>query len=262
MMHPGIALALAAIAFWDAARLLAGRLGDGMATLPLAVVIAVLAWPAARRLYRGVAAPVAPALLCAIFAAYALAALVAPPLVRMGVAVAGLVLILRSAARDDLPAMPAICLGLLALPVLPSLEFFLAYPLRLVSATLTAGLLRMNGINVAVEGVALAWNDERLLFDAACAGVKMLWAALLLVSAIALACRFAPLRYTRALVLAVVLTIAANALRAASLFYLENGFVPQLGGSIAHEAVGFAAFVMVACALAAMVMPRERRMLA
>lgn len=261
-MRPGIALALAAIAFWDAARLLAGRLGDGMAAVPLAAVIAMLAWPVVRGLRRGTVSPVSPVLLCAIFAAYALAALIAPPLVRMGVAVAGLVLILRAAAGDDLPAAPAIGLGLLALPVLPSLEFFLAYPLRLVSATLTAVLLRMNGINVGVDGVALAWNGERLLFDAACAGVKMLWAALLLVSAIALAARFAPLRYARALVLAVVLTIFANALRAASLFYLENGFVPQLGGPVAHEAVGIAAFVMVAGALAAMVMPRDRRILA
>lgn len=261
-MHPGIALALAAIAFWDAAALLAGRLGDGMAAAPLAALIAVLAWPVMRRLRQGAAAPVSPILLCAIFAGYGLASLAAPPLVRMGVAVAGLVLILRAAARDGLPAAPAIGLGLLALPVLPSLEFFLAYPLRLVSATLTAALLRMNGINVGVDGVALAWNGERLLFDAACAGVKMLWAALLLVSAIALAARFAPLRYARALVLAVALTIAANALRAASLFYLENGFVPQLGGPIAHEAVGIAAFVMVAAVLAAIVMPRNRSLFA
>ncbi|WP_162184700.1 archaeosortase/exosortase family protein [Sphingomonas hengshuiensis] len=257
-MHPGIAVALAALAFWDAVRLLAGRLGDGMAAVPLAAVLAALAWPALRRLRRGTAVPVSPKLLCAILAAYLLVALATPPLVRMAVAVAGLVLILRAAARDDLPAAPAIGLGLLALPVLPSLEFFLAYPLRLVSATLTAGLLRMNGINVGVDGVALAWNGERLLFDAACAGVKMLWAALLLVSAIALAARLAPLHYARALMLAVALTIFANALRAASLFYLENGFVPRLSGMVAHEAVGIAAFAMVAAALAAMVMPSKK----
>lgn len=261
-MHPGIALTLAAIAFWDAARLLAGRLGDGMAAVPLAAVIAVLAWPALGRLRRGTAVPVSSKLMCGILAAYLLAALAAPPLVRMAVAVAGLVLILRASARDDLPAAPAIVLGLLALPVLPSLEFFLAYPLRLLSATLTATLLRMNGINVVVDGVALAWNGERLLFDAACAGVKMLWAALLLVSAIALAARLAPLRYARAVILAVVLTIFANALRAASLFYLENGFVPQLSGVVAHEAVGIAAFMMVAAALAAMVMPSRKALFA
>jgi exosortase/archaeosortase family protein len=258
-MHPGFALALAALAFWDAARLLAGRLGDGMAALPLTAVIGMLAWPVLRRLRGGTAVPVSPGLLCAVFAAYLLAALAAPPLVRMAVAVAGLVLILRAAAREDLPAAPAIGLGLLALPVLPSLEFFLAYPLRLVSAMLTAMLLRMNGINVGVDGVALAWNGERLLFDAACAGVKMLWAALLLVSAIALAARFAPLPYVRALLLAVVLTIFANALRAASLFYFEHGFVPQLSGLVGHEAVGIAAFVMVAAALATIVMPKGRR---
>ncbi|QNA85154.1 exosortase/archaeosortase family protein [Sphingomonas sp. So64.6b] len=257
LMHPAFALALAALAFWDAVRLLAGRLGDGLTWLPLSAVAVALAWPVVRKLAVGQARPVSPALPCVIFASYGLAALTAPPLVRMGITVVGLVLILRDAAGDDLPAAPAIGLGLLALPVLPSLEFFLAYPLRLVSATLTAGLLAMNGINVGVDGVALDWNGDRLLFDAACAGVKMLWAALLLVSAIALVARFGPLKYARAMALAVILTIAANALRAASLFYLENGFVPRLSGPVAHEAVGIAAFMMVAGLLAAMVAPRR-----
>ena len=78
-------------------------------------------------------------------------------------------------------------------------------------------------------------------------------------AAIALAARFAPLRYARALVLAVVLTIFANALRAASLFYFENGFVPQLSRLVGHEVVGIAAFVMVAASLAKIVMPKGRR---
>jgi exosortase/archaeosortase family protein len=258
-MHPVLALALAALAFWDAGRLLAGRLGDGLTWLPLAMVAAALIWPMARKLHDGKAGAVPPMLLCAIFAGYGLAALTAPPLIRMSIAVAGLVLILRQAAGGDFPVAPAFGLGLLALPVLPSLEFFLAYPLRLVSAMLTAGLLRLGGINVGVDGVALNWNGDRLLFDAACAGVKMLWAALLLVSAIALAARFTPSRYARAIGLAIVLTIAANALRAASLFYVENGFVPRLNGPFAHESVGIAAFIMAATALVALVAPRMEK---
>jgi exosortase/archaeosortase family protein len=90
----------------------------------------------------------------------------------------------------------------------------------------------------------------------------MLWAALLLVSAIALAARLAPLPYARALILAIGLTIFGNALRAASLFYLENGFVPQLRGVVAHEAVGIAAFIIVAAMLAAMVMPSKKALFA
>ncbi|MES2055183.1 MAG: exosortase/archaeosortase family protein [Pseudomonadota bacterium] len=256
-MRPVFALALAALAFWDAGRLLAGRLGDGLTWLPLTLVVATLSWPVIRKTRKGCARPVSPVLLCTLFSIYCLAALTAPSLVRIGIAVTGLVLILRDAAGDDLPAAPAIGLGVLALPVLPSLEFFLAYPLRLVSAMLTATLLRLGGINVGVEGVALDWHGDRLLFDAACAGVRMLWAALLLVSAIAIAARFTPMRYARALGLAVMLTIAANALRAASLFYVENGFVPQLSGPFTHEAVGIAAFVMSAAALTTMVAPRR-----
>lgn len=259
-MHPGLALTLAVLAFWDAGRLLAGRLGDGLTWLPLAMVAAALIWPMARKLRDGQASAVSPTLLCTIFAGYGLAALTMPPLIRMGIAVVGLVLILRQAAGNDFPVAPAFGLGLLALPVLPSLEFFLAYPLRLVSAILTAALLRLGGINVGVDGVALDWNGDRLLFDAACAGVKMLWAALLLVSAIALTARFTPSRYAHAIGLAIVLTIAANALRAASLFYVENGFVPRLNAPFAHEAVGIAAFIMAAGALVAMVAPRARKL--
>jgi hypothetical protein len=35
-------------------------------------------------------------------------------------------------------------------------------------------------------------------------------------------------------------------LRAASLFYVESGFIPMLHGPVVHEAVGLAAFAFVA----------------
>lgn len=56
------------------------------------------------------------------------------------------------------------------------------------------------------------------------------------------------------------LTIAGNAIRAASLFYVENGFVAHLSGPIAHEAVGIVSFGLLALATAVAVAPRRWRL--
>jgi hypothetical protein len=68
----------------------------------------------------------------------------------------------------------------LALPVLPSLQFTLGYPMRVISATLAVGLLQAQGLMVARQGTFLLWRDEMVQFDAPCSGVSMLWASLLL----------------------------------------------------------------------------------
>ena len=122
---------------------------------------------------------------------------------------------------------------------------------------LTVALLRLNGVDVGLQGVALDWHGQVLLFDGPCSGVRMLWAALLLASLIALARGFGPWRYVRMLALAVAIAVAGNALRAASLFYLENDFIPQLSGPIAHEAVGIVAFLLLAAATVSVSQPRR-----
>jgi exosortase/archaeosortase family protein len=87
----------------------------------------------------------------------------------------------------------------------------------------------------------------------------MLWAALLLASLTALVGRFTPLRYLGTLAIAVTLAVIGNALRAASLFYVENGFVPSMRGQTAHEAVGIMAFALLAAATLAATATRVRR---
>ena len=54
------------------------------------------------------------------------------------------------------------------------------------------------------------------------------------------------LRFALLLLGAVAVAIVGNALRAASLFYVESGFIPMLHGPVVHEAVGIAAFAFVA----------------
>lgn len=258
-LDPRLALILAPWLFWDAWRLLAGRFGDGLSALPLALVGLAVAAPAVRRIAAGEARPVPLLPLSLALAGYIAATLAGPALAQAAVASLAMVLLCRHVAGDRLAWPPLAGLALLALPVLPSLDFYLAYPMRLAGAVLTAALLRLNGIAVGVDGIALNWNGSLLLFDAACSGVRMLWASLFLVSGVGLVAGFGPGRYARALVLAIALAIAGNAVRAASLFYVENGFVERLQGPVAHEAVGLAAFLLLALALLACVAPRPGR---
>lgn len=257
MMPVRTALLLFALACWDAWRLLAGRVEDGTGLLLVLVLGGGLAGSAARaESGRTVRATVVGLLLMA----YAVAAITGPALLQIGLAVMGMVLIARRAFASALPPLPLLGLATLTLPILPTLDFLLAWPLRRLSALLTAGLLRMNGFTVRVEGVALDWQGKQLLFDAACSGIRMLWASLLIAHVLALVRRFDARRYAQALILGVLCAVAGNALRAASLFYLENGFVTPLQGPVAHEAVGIAAFVLLGLALAWTLRPGRERL--
>jgi hypothetical protein len=84
-LDPRIALALAPWLFWDAWRLLAGRFGDGLSALPLALVGLAAAWPALRRIAAGTARPVPLAGLSLALALYVAATLAGPALVRAAV---------------------------------------------------------------------------------------------------------------------------------------------------------------------------------
>jgi exosortase len=244
-MPARIALVVVMATCWDAWRLLAGRVEDAAGATMLLVLLGGVGWRL-WRMRRGtrISAP----MLAGLLAAYAVATWTGPALLQVGAAVMAVTILLWGDARPA-QRLPVIGAALLALPILPTLDFLLAYPLRRISVLITAALLRMNGMGVSVEGVALEWHGQRLLFDGPCSGVKMLWAALMLASLIAFAQGAGLVRYAGLLAIAVAAAVVGNALRAASLFYLENGFITPLQGPVAHEAVGIAAFAMLALAI-------------
>jgi exosortase/archaeosortase family protein len=255
-----IRLALMAAAYWGAWIELALRLRNSEAAASLVLVALAVAAPALLRLARGerlLAVPLATAGL--LLALYVVACFAAPPIAQMAVAVVALLHALFRAGHDGRLPPALVGLALLALPVLPTLEFYLAFPLRLASAGLTASLLQASGLAVSVEGVALRWGDRLIQFDAPCSGVHMLWAALFLASAVGFLDRFGLARYLAALAVALVLAIAGNALRAASLFYVESGIVTTGMPAAAHDAIGLAAFAMTAMAFVAIVRLRPWR---
>jgi exosortase/archaeosortase family protein len=135
----------------------------------------------------------------------------------------------------------------LTLPVLPSLQFTLGYPMRVASAALTAGLLQAHGLAaVRAQSTFLIWRDEFIQFDAPCSGVNMMWAGMLLTLMGCVLLRLGMLKVILAVALSVAFAIAANVLRASSLFYVE--LVRQAPGWW-HEGIGIIAFVMAAGAM-------------
>ncbi len=143
--------------------------------------------------------------------------------------------------------IPTLGLLLLSLPVIASLQFFLGYPLRVLSATLAAPLLQMSGFDVMVEGTCLRWGHRLIFVDAPCSGIRMLWTGMLLSMAAASYFELTPWRTVASAFLAGSAVMLGNVMRCAALFFPEAGIVeiPHW----CHDAVGLMAFGGVAAAV-------------
>jgi exosortase/archaeosortase family protein len=256
-VNPVLALLAIGAACWHGWRELAARVNGFGELLPLSLVLAALAMPLVARRGRPHHVPKVP--LAALLGGYSLAVILAPPIFCIAPAVLAVCYCLHAASQDGLPRSSFLGLVLLALPILPTLEFYTAYPVRLAAIEVTAGLLRMNGIAVAVEGLALRFDGILIQFDAPCSGVRMLWTCWFLTSALAHLYGFAWWRYALALMLATSFAVAGNILRATSLFYVEAGVLQFGQRPWLHEAVGLAAFVMTAVLLFLALRPRQNQ---
>lgn len=135
---------------------------------------------------------------------------------------------------------------LLGLPLIASAQFYLGYPLRLLVAQCTAGLLRLSGFGVDVAGVGLELGERMIMVDAPCSGIKMLWVGAFAASLLAVLGRMSA-RATLVFMLgAAVSLFLANVLRAAALFFVELELMALPAWT--HEGVGL---LMFAVALAA-----------
>jgi exosortase/archaeosortase family protein len=259
-VNPLLALVAVAAACWSAWLDLAARIDGAAAALPLALVVGALTVPCCTGTPITRRVPLRP--LSLLLLVYTIAVLLTPPIFAIAPAFLAVCRILHSAGQDDAPRAPFYGLVLLALPVLPTLEFYTAYPVRLAAIEASATLLRMNGLAVGVEGLALRFGNELIQFDAPCSGVRMLWTCAFLASALAYLYRFCARRYALALALAVLLAIAGNILRATSLFYVESGVLAFGDTAWLHEAVGVVAFAMTALGLFVLLKPRVRELVA
>lgn len=182
-----------------------------------------------------------PALLTVLYAA---AFHFVPRLVQASLAVLTLTATLSAIRFGTRLHLPTLGLLLLSLPVMPSLQFFLGYPLRAFSGMLTAPLLQMAGFAVVRDAACLRWGTEVISIDAACSGVRMLWTGLFCAFAVASYLNLSLWRTVLAAAFAVLAIVAGNVVRASALFYLESGILPM--PPWCHDAAGIAVFGAVA----------------
>ncbi|HTU67907.1 MAG TPA: archaeosortase/exosortase family protein [Steroidobacteraceae bacterium] len=252
-MNPLLVLLGVVAACWHAWTDLVARVDDATTAAPLLLVFAALAAPLATRAPLRPVGTTVPTLL---LIAGALATCIGPPIFAIAPAVLAVAWCLHAATRAGSPPAAFFGLVMLALPILPTLEFYAAYPVRLAAIEISAALLRVQGVAVSVEGLALRFGGELVQFDAPCSGVKMLWTCLFLASALAWLYRFDWRRYSLALGCALVFAIAGNIVRATSLFYVEAGLVAAKGPAWLHGTVGVVAFAFTALSLLAVLKPR------
>lgn len=139
---------------------------------------------------------------------------------------------------------------LLSLPVQASLDFFLGYPFRIITAEGSRLLINLVGQPVERLGVQLSLNGTIVSVDPPCSGLQMLWASAFLTALLATLFR---LSYRKSLVLALAalaLCLTANTLRAAVLFFPEAGLISLPG--FAHEGIGLVFFALAALSLTAL----------
>jgi exosortase/archaeosortase family protein len=209
-------LAAQIIAFWPVWTWYAGRIEDlsELAGITIALAIAVCAPQRSFGRRRPLWIPALATL------AYAAAFPLSPPLVRALFALAAV----ASTWTCLFPGPDSLARGglfLLAAPVLPSLRFYLGYPLRFAVTEIAAAWLRLGGLSVQAEGTALAWNGRSILVDAPCSGIGMLWGAVCIALAMAVFRRLDALRTLALLASVVPICLLTNSMRAAALFYKE-----------------------------------------
>ncbi|HKE94932.1 MAG TPA: archaeosortase/exosortase family protein [Povalibacter sp.] len=241
-----VLLAAILIAVWPVWRWMAARVADGSADNweLLAAVTAFVVLIRDRHLR-----PVRISLWVPVsfLLAYSMSFAVAAPLVRgllaMG-AVGSACSALWYGRRIELP----LCgLWLISLPWMSSLNFYLGYPLRVAVGTVAQVLLQANGIAATRDGTLLLWNGESIAIDAPCSGIRMLWTGAYLCLLLAAWMRLTACRTVALAVATLVIVVAANILRATSLFYVEAGLVAAPG--FVHAAVGLVMFLLAGSAV-------------
>lgn len=261
-VDPRFALGLQALAFWPTWRWYALRLGDsgeeawGIAAILGAALVMIKSRGGGRtggesgagaaKGIEGRSGPAGRIGLAPVLATclYAVTYPFLPPLPRAVLALAAMGCLLPSLGMGRPAILHGVGFLLLSLPVMPSLQFYLGYPLRVASGETAARLINLAGFPVIRDGTLLTWREHAVFIDAPCSGVKILWAGMVLALALS-ALRGHGAKGTLAMGAAAFVAVAlGNVLRTTALFFLETGVVQ--GPAWAHAGVGVMAFVAAA----------------
>lgn len=166
-----------------------------------------------------------------------------PPLVRGVFATLAVTSGLWAIRSDSRPMLSYFVLALLSLPLLSSLQFYLGYPLRVVTAEASAQLLSTLGYSAERTGSALTVNGALVMVDAPCAGIHMAWAAYFTASVAAAWRGVASRTFLGRLSVVGVIVLMMNVLRNSVLVALESR--PEGLSEAWHEGTGLIAFAVV-----------------
>jgi len=178
---------------------------------------------------------------------YALTFHMVPPFVRAVLAVLAIGCTLSPARLGRSMHIGIIGLLLLSLPIIASLQFFLGYPVRLLTAIISAKLVGLTGYDVAAHGTCLYWMGEVISVDAPCAGVRMLWSGLYLNFTLACFTGLGSFKTWLTYVFSVIAIFLGNTIRASALFFTETGIIDSPSWS--HQGIGVAIFSLVAVSI-------------
>lgn len=141
-----------------------------------------------------------------------------PPMLRAVMAVAGV------ATWFGLHRKPGITgLLVLSLPIIASLQFYAGYPLRLAAAEGSVRILDAAGLIVSRKGVGIELGGMTIGVDPACGGIRMLWHAFAAAMALAAINRTSWRATIAGGILALLLVVPANVVRATWLVLAESG---------------------------------------
>ncbi|MBD9680177.1 exosortase Q [Pseudomonas sp. PDM18] len=238
-------LLFAALAAWPSWLWAARRLGDGSDD-PLGIIalaaLGLLLWrdrsslrAQPRLRWLGVAA--------LLLIVGALFQSILPPLLRGLLSVLALLLVILSLRAPGQPWLAWLGLGVLSLPLLSSLQFFVGYPLRVVTAEVSAWLLRLGSWTVERQGSSLLVDGQWVMVDAPCSGIQMAWVGYFTACSLAAWQRLPDRSLLRRLPLVGLLVLGGNILRNTLLVWGESGASGFPGW--AHEAIGLLVFVGV-----------------
>lgn len=239
------------LAFWPVWRWYVGRVGDSTDQSWALLALATALFFVLRKksstwvIERSLTIPILLVLL------YVVTYPLFPPLARAGLAVTAIAVTVSVVRFGKLLHPGVLGLFWLSLPLVPSLQFYLGYPLRMLVGSLTAPILRMGGFAVVQEGTCLNWAGQLIWIDAPCSGIRMLWVGLYLTFTLVCIYELRPFKTLILLIAALFAIIGGNVFRAVALFYLESGVYPMPGW--AHDYTGMVAFALVATGIVAAV---------
>lgn len=166
-----------------------------------------------------------------------------PSLMRGVLASGAIVATLAAIRAQRRSLLPLFALAILSLPILSSLQFYLGFPLRVVTAEASAWILRALGYVAQRSGSALTVDGTLVIVDAPCAGIHMAWAAYFTAAATAAWQRLASRAFLLRLPLVGALVLGANVLRNTVLVALET---TNAASAMWHDGTGLIAFTLIA----------------